>query len=238
MIMNQNVSTIFKQLLSSEKTIHIKLLGDSITHGVGGTGFVQDGEPIVANFARNPNGYCWAKLLKDYLESNYDCMVNNNGCTGTRIEFVIEHFDTLVSEEDNLVICMIGTNNRHQRYDEPPMRTPDEQRSRFYENIKVLYQKFLDAGKQVIFMANIPASEANEQDGAEYKRLIHMVDINALYEKASLEFGFPMVSLYRRFSEYCDQNKIELDTLLADGLHPNDRGYDVMYHLLKKEFGV
>ena len=65
-----------------------------------------------------------------------------------------------------------------------------------------------------------------------------MVDINALYEKASLEFGFPMVSLYRRFSEYCDQNKIELDTLLADGLHPNDRGYDVMYRLLKKEFGV
>lgn len=236
--MNQTVSTIFKNLLSSERPIYIKLLGDSITHGVGGTGFAQDGEPIVANFARNPGGYCWAKLFKAYMEEHYHCTVTNNACTGTRIEFIIEHFDTLVEEQDDLVICMIGTNNRHRYFHEGPMRTPEEQKTVFSENIKVLYQIFQDAGKQVIFMANIPASKANEQDGAEFKRLIHMEDINALYEQAAEECGFPMVSLYRRFSEYCDQNKIELDTLLADGLHPNDRGYDVMYHLLMKEFGV
>ena len=236
--MNTEVIHIFQKLFSSNKSVHIKLLGDSITHGVGGTGFCQDGEPIVTGYARNPNGYCWAKLMKEYLEANYDCQVTNNACTGTRIEFIIEHFEELVDVDDDLIICMIGTNNRHQRFDELPMRTPEEQSAIFYENIKVLYQKFVSAGKQVIFMANIPASKANEQDGVDYKRLIHMCDINMLYEKAYEECGFAFVSLYRRFSEYCEKNHVELDSLLADGLHPNDKGYDVMFALGKREFGL
>ena len=49
-----------------EKIFHIKLLGDSITHGVGGSGFCQDGERIVEGYARNTKGYCWAKLLKEH----------------------------------------------------------------------------------------------------------------------------------------------------------------------------
>ena len=35
-----------------ERGGRIKLLGDSITHGVGGDGFVQDGEHIVNEFSR------------------------------------------------------------------------------------------------------------------------------------------------------------------------------------------
>ena len=31
---------------------------------------------------------------------------------------------------------------------------------------------------------------------------------------------------------YCDENGVTVDSLLADGRHPNDRGYDVMYSLL------
>ena len=140
--------------------------------------------------------------------------------------------------EDDLVICMIGTNNRHRYYHEGPMRTPEEQSAIFYGNIKVLYHKFLAAGKQIIFMANIPASIENEQDGADFKRLIHMSDINEMYEKAATECGFPFISLYRRFSEYCEKNHVKLDSLLADGLHPNDKGYDVMFELLMKEFWI
>lgn len=37
--MNQKVRAIFKELISKDRHVHIKLLGDSITHGVGGTGW-------------------------------------------------------------------------------------------------------------------------------------------------------------------------------------------------------
>ncbi len=233
--MNQKVRAIFKELLSGDKQVHIKLLGDSITHGVGGTGFEQDGEPIVEGFARNPNGYCWANMFKSYMEEHYNCTVTNNACTGTRIEFILRNFETLVDEEDDLVICMIGTNNRHQAVWDKAVYTPSEFVEKFYQNIKLLYQKLQEAGKTVIFMANIPASEANEN---ETRKIFHMEDVHHLYAKASLECGFAFVSLYQLFSAYLIERGLKVEEFLADDLHPNDAGYEVMYSLLMEEFGL
>ena len=102
------------EIVKNKTNPRIKLLGDSITHGVGGDGFKQDGEPIVGEFRRNPLGYCWAKNFAAVMAERYGAAVINNACTGTNIEFVIENFDTLVDPCDDLVICTIGTNNRHQ----------------------------------------------------------------------------------------------------------------------------
>lgn len=212
--------------------MQIKLLGDSITHGVGGTGFIQDGEPIVENFARNPNGYCWANRFRDYMKSQFNCTVINNACSGTTIEFIIKHFDTLVDKDDDLILCTIGTNNRRQYFHAVPRHTKQEHMDEFYQNILVLYEKFKKANKKVIFVANIPASAENEKDGENYWRLFHMDDVLALYEKAAEECGFPLIRLYTLFMEYCNQKNITVDSLLTDGLHPNDAGHDVIYDLL------
>ena len=72
------------------------------------------------------------------------------------------NFETLVEEEDDSIICMIGTNNRHQAIWDKAVYNPSEFMEKFYQNIKLLYQKLQETGKTVIFMANIPASEANE----------------------------------------------------------------------------
>ncbi|MBE6551944.1 MAG: SGNH/GDSL hydrolase family protein [Ruminococcaceae bacterium] len=236
--MNTKSASVLSKVILSDRKINIKLLGDSITHGVGGTGFVQNGEPIVAGFRRNPDGYCWAKQFKEHMEKQYDCTVTNNACTGTTIEFIIKHFDTLVSPEDDIVICTIGTNNRHQYVTAEPQHNRREHMEEFYGNIEVLYKKFRAADKDVIFVANIPASSENEKDGADYRRLFHMNDVRDIYFKASVECGFPFISLYDKFLDYCEREKITVDSLLIDGLHPNDKGYDVMFTLIMKELGV
>lgn len=219
---------------SAKKPVHIKLIGDSITHGSGGTGFAQNGEPIVDGYARNPDGYCWANMFRSYMEAHYDCIVTNNACSGTKIEFVLQHFDTLVEEQDDLVICAIGTNNRNQYFVHGPKRSADEYLEEFYQNILKLHQRFLAAGKKVIFIANIPASAENEKDGVNYWRLFHMDDVCRSYEKASQICGFLLIPLYRLFLDYCTDNEIAVDSLLSDGLHPNDAGYDVIFMLIKK----
>ena len=236
--MNREVAKVFSKVILPERKIRIKLLGDSITHGFGGTGFKQDGDFIVTKYHRNPNGYCWAKLFKDYMEANFDCEVVNNGCSGTTVGFITEHFDELVDPQDDIILCTIGTNNRHQRFDAGPKRTRREQLERVYGFITQLQQKFKDAGKDVIFMANIPASAKNERDGKDYWRILHMNDIHDLYVKASLEFGFPLIELYTLFLDYCRDHGLQVDDLLADGLHPNDAGYEVMYRLILKELGI
>ena len=236
--MNKDVTKVFSRVILSERTIRIKLLGDSITHGVGGTGFKQSGAPIVEQFSRNPNGYCWAKKFKEYMESQFDCVVVNNACTGTTIEFILNHYDELVDDEDDIILCTIGTNNRHQYFHDGPKHTRQEHMERFYQNIITLSKKFKDDEKNVVFVANIAASAENEKDGVDYWRLFHMNDVHDLYVKASMACDFPLIRLYTLFMEYCEQRNITVDSLLADGLHPNDAGYDVIFNLLMDEIGI
>ena len=226
---------LLKNILDSKSNVRIKLLGDSITHGVGGTGFEQNGYSFIKGYARNPDGYCWANKFQKYMEENFDCSVVINACTGTTIEFIINNFDVLVDKDDDIIICTIGTNNRHIRFDSGEKLSREELGTRFYNNILKLYGMFKEAGKEVIFVANIPASASNEHDGDYFWRILHMDDINAIYKKASEDRGFPLISLYDRFTEYCETNNIAVDSLLCDGLHPNDSGYDVMYELILKE---
>lgn len=236
--MNKDVIKIFSQVVLAKRTIRIKLLGDSITHGVGGTGFAQNGELIVEGYARNPDGYCWAKKFKDYMEAQFNCVVTNNACAGTRIEFIIEHFDELVEDEDDIILCMIGTNNRSQHYVDGPKCDKQEYTERFYQNIIVLHNKFKSAGKEVVFISNIPAALESEKDGNCSWRIFHMNDVHDLYVKASVECGFPLIRLYTLFMGYCEQKDISMNSLLIDGLHPNDAGYDVMFKLLMDEIGI
>ncbi len=217
--------------LQGKNHIRIKLLGDSITHGVGGSGFDQNGEHIVEGFARNPNGHCWANTFKAHMESHYDSTVINNGCSGTDIQFILKNFDVLVDERDNLVICTIGTNNRHKFFYNGEKETPEEYGTKFYRYVLELYDRFKSVNIPVIFIANIPAAASAELDGADWWRILHMDDINAIYKRASEVCGFPLISFYDLFTDYCKQNDRTVDSLLADGLHPNDEGYDVMANL-------
>lgn len=229
-------SSVLKNMLSTKPNMRIKLLGDSITHGVGGTGFAQNGEPIVAEFCRNPDGYCWAKNFKDYLEKGFNCSVTNNACTGTTIQFIINNFDKLVDPEDDFIICTIGTNNRHKFFKDGEKPTREEYGLEFYNYIVKLCDMLKAANKEFLFIANIPSSAQNEKDGEEFWRILHMDDINAIYKSAANKHGFSFISLYDLFCEYCKNNNIDHESLLCDGLHPNDRGYDIMYELLLKAF--
>lgn len=227
-----SASEIVGHRLRSGRHTVVKLLGDSITHGVGGTGFEMNGEEICCGVRRNPNGFCWAKLFREYLEEKYPCTVINNGIGGITIEFVIEHFAQLVDQEDDLILCTIGTNNRHQYFTDGPKRTYEQQRQCFFDNILKLNAMLQATGKDYVFFANIPAAASDELDGPAYWRIMHMNDINELYKMAQKQAGFPIVSLYDRFLEHCHSHSLTVDSLLIDGLHPNDEGYRVMFRLI------
>ena len=236
--MNTKVKEIISKVVLSDKKLKIKLLGDSITHGVGGTGYNENGEHIILNYARNTDGYCWANLFKKHMESHYNCSVVNNACSGTAIEHIIDSYDQLVDSDDDIVICAIGTNNRSQRFDNPPKRTKQEHMKYFYNKIIKLYYMLKEDGKDVIFIANIPASVENEKDGSFFWRLFHMNDVNDIYMKASITCGFPFVSLYSLFMEYCNLKDRTVESFLDDTVHPNDEGHSVIFRLLMKEFGL
>lgn len=232
------LANLLNECKNSEKPFRIKLLGDSITHGVGGSGFCQNGKPIVSNFSRNPDGFCWAKLFKEYIEEKYNCVVENNACTGTNIEFVIRNIDILVDADDDFIICTIGTNNRHQYKNTGKKREREDIGTEFYGNVLKLNEMLSERDKKFVLIANIPASSQNEQDASDYWRVLHMDDINAIYKHAQNKAKFNFISMYELFTEYLMENGEALNSLLKDGLHPNDEGYRVMFGIIKNALGV
>ena len=237
--MNTNsAAELFARVLKTRNNPKIKLLGDSITHGVGGSGWEQIGNVIVEGWNESPNGYSWANLFRDYMKEKYGAIVVNKACTGTRVDFVMKHFSTLVESDDDLIVCTIGTNNRHRYFKDGEKPERDAFFAEFCDQIKKMYAMFMETGIPTIFVANIPASAENEKDGKDYWRVLHMCDINAGYKKLAEESGATVLSLYDLFDAYCKENGLTVDELLCDGLHPNDKGYKVMFDLLVKAFGV
>ena len=228
-IYKKRIKDIIAKIVLSDSIVNIKFIGDSITHGVGGTGFNQDGIEIVSGWNVNTSGVCFANMFKSYMEGKFNCNVTNFGCTGTTSQFIVTNFDNLVTENDNIVICMIGTNDRNQG---------TTAQLTYYNNLKIIYTKAKEKGCDIIFMSGIPASVVNETDVNNPKDY-HMEDVDNIILKLSSDLHIEYISLYQEFTKYCETKNITIDSLLnSDGLHPNDNGYAVMYKLIMQQLGL
>lgn len=231
----------------------IKIIGDSITQGVGGTGFIGDygdGDTFLIvdeldtsqggrKFKVNTVGHCWTNSFKEYIESKFNITVKNYGNRGMSAGRWINmgHTDEngiykkcieqLIEDNDDLVICMIGTNDR--TYDT-------------YDNYVIALHQIIDyvvniRKKQLILLSSVPASVENETNGSQK---FHMEDVDNIVTALANKNHILSISLYKEFTKYCNLKNIEIDSLLSDGLHPNDIGYDVMFQLIceKLEIGT
>ena len=215
----------------------IKLLGDSITQGVGGTNFAQDGDVIVSNNSTtwrvNTGGYCWANLFKTYLERKFGCSVKNYGTRGVRSYQIKEWIENgnLIEEDDDLIILMTGTNDKWAT----DSYTIEDLKS----NLEWIITWCRKNGKKLILMS-APLSSVQQdttyQDGTEVK--YHNEDIDHAYKAVCHKHNMGYISMYQRMLEYCDLTGTEPDTVLFDGLHPNDKGYYMMYKILMRELGI
>lgn len=233
----------------------ICLIGDSITQGAGSSGFQQydaviDGKSynVRGNGPNNPNatsgykigeylwtsggrrwyealdGNGWAQLFKNYMNEKFKIIVRNFGMSGIDSEdlkyFINNFMDTYYNFD--CIVLMIGTNDR--QYDNLEA---------FYTNMNDTIKTIKNYGKDLIIMACIPASIGNEKDFR-----IHMEDIHNALRYISCENKIPFISVYNLFIDYCSNKGITIDSLLSDGLHPNDEGYKVLFKLISNAMGI
>lgn len=233
----------------------ICLVGDSITQGMGSAGFQQydaviDGVTynVRGNGPNNPNatsdykigeylwtsggrrwyealdGNGWAHLFKNYMKEKFNIIVRNFGMSGINsgdLKFFINDFmDTKYNFD--CIVLMIGTNNREKGNLES-----------LYTDMNDIIKTIKNYGKDLIIMASIPASIANEETFS-----VHMEDVHNALRNVSCENKIPFISVYNLFIDYCSKNGIKIDTLLSDGLHPNNEGYKVMFQLISNAMGI
>ncbi len=201
-------SDISNILYSTTKTIKIKLIGDSITYGQCSTDRANKS---------------WGGLLKNYLENNFNCAVVNSGISGINSSYIRDHISELISNVDDIVICMIGTNNRNN----------ETAYNSLYGDLIYIEQYCTSRGIKFIPMASIPANLTDE--ATRYK---HMNNINYIISSWAKENSYELINLYEEFYKYCDYDNSKLDSLLYDGLHPNDNGYYIIFRIVCEHLGV
>lgn len=211
----------------------IKFIGDSITAGVGGTGFVEDGDIIVNSNKVNTNGYCMANLFKTYIESKYGNTVLNYGVRGSR-SYNLKTWilgGSLVSDDDKLLIVMTGTNNKWATENST------------LKDLKADLEWFINWCKnnnKKLILISAPVSSVQQDttysDGSAVK--FHNEDIDHIYKEVCYENNCDYIPMYQKMLEYCDFTNASIDEILSDGLHPNDKGYYIMYKILMRSLGL
>lgn len=223
--------SILKLLFEGNKKI--KLLGDSITQGVGGTNFEQDGDLILTansnSWYVNTKGVCWANMFKTYVESKFPtCTVKN---WGTRSESYcslatsnVDKLSQLIEDDDDLIIMMFGTNDRD--HSDSIINMLDYAR-------EVIEYITITKGKPLILMTSLPASVNNES-----AKTFHLEDVDNVNTYLSNAYSLKHISVYREFIKRVTLTGGTIDEFLGDGLHPNDSGYEVMFDIIAEGLGI
>jgi len=142
--------------------------------------------------------------------------VKNWGISGIGTHEILNMKDSLIETDDDIVIMQIGTNDRVKRTVAESTKDLQRQVINYVEGL----------GKKIIQMVAPPSSLTSEDLSS---RNFHMWDVDRVIGELSAELNREYISNYQYFKKYCAEQNINIDTLLSDGLHPNDRGYELIY---------
>ena len=153
---------------------------------------------------------------------------HNYGISGSAVNAGV-NTNGRYTNEDDFVFIMYGTNNRV---------TTATYRG-FITEYKQLYDLLVDTyGITPIIISPPPVSEAQDTTNANTTYMFHTYDLQMAIREIADYYKVPFIDVYNGFLEYADNHDITYTTLLVDGLHPNNNGYNVIYHKVIKALGL
>lgn len=248
-------SNIMSEVVLSQIQKKIVLLGNSITQGVGSTGYVSFMKNIDGvDYQIRGNGPGYPDAGPDYQVGDFIYQsgtrmwyeaIDGNGWAQQLKAYFESKFNCVVKNYgcsgigSNDVKLIINQKILNSDFDIVIINIGTNDRTRelsvLYNNLKDSVNLLKSAGKKVILLGNIPSSVSNEETETY---LYHMEDINHAVLKCAVDTDVAFISMYTEFINYCIYTGITIDSLLKDGLHPTDEGYTVMFRLLCNELGT
>lgn len=200
---------------------------------------VAFGNSITAE--RNTIKAVFAQRLPDLLrKEGIDIEVINSGIggshTGRRVDhdlFKIPHAldrlekDVLLHNPD-ITIIGFGTNDAHidSKVKNGPSRIPITD---YRRNLKYIIESVQKLGSKVILIAPNCLGDAYQE--FQNERLLKYVQVAV---KLSKKYKTALLNNYALFREYDSKPGQSMEDLMLDGVHPNDRGHEMMANHLQK----
>ncbi|OMD32087.1 GDSL-type esterase/lipase family protein [Paenibacillus odorifer] len=215
----------FQRILAT--TTKIKLIGDSITEGVGATGHtVPADNPII--FDNGTEIYregdyscrCWANYFREYIAAHYPSISFTNAGIGgksTRWAMTGANYQTWLGPGQDLVFVMLGMNDRSL--------------GDFEMNI-TNFLAYVNANcNNMIVMIPNPTLNDNPSLNVEVRT------INDTIIKVCQKHGYFYISHYVDMLKYVEDSGTPFESLLQtnSGSHPVDEGYMFMWNNIQNK---
>ncbi len=214
------------QELLQKPNVRINIIGDSIAAGAGSTGsykteqlIFEDGKRFFRRVAPNS----WWGLLEAYLKKkNSTLTVTNNGCGGAYSYQIKNHMDEIISEEDDIVLILLGLNDRKRK----------DGMNELKENIEEIIDKLISLGKTVVVLTPNPSVHSNEY---YENRLYHTDEVVEILRAVAKDRCVQFVDLYQHILKYLKDYNQKIEEIIfnpgevGDGLHPGNFVQELMF---------
>jgi len=200
---------------------HLLIFGDSIAHGAWD---IKGG---------------WAERLREFLhkrnvsDPDFYCLVYNVGVSGDKSTDVLNRFEfetkaRMKEEEEAVFIFAVGMNDSQFLRNENCFRTRPEEFRRNIKKLIVLARKFSD---KIYFLGLTPVDEKittpipwniNKTYKNEYVKKFNNI-IKSVCKREKINF----IEMFDKFM------KMNYQELLEDGLHPNSKGHQIIFEVVK-----
>jgi len=208
----------------------IKIIGDSIAAGAGSSDSTKTEEIILQTeenvFRRRNGSKSWSALFEAYIVEKFpNNVVINNGCGGITSTQVRENLVKLYSEDDDIIIIMLGTNDRKQQ----------NGMNILFENLSYIVRHLKEKNKSVILMTPNPSTNTNE---LYPNRLYHMEDVNNVIACVAENEEVTFISNFNYIQEYLLCRGETIDEIMteencqSDGIHPTDKVHYLIFRNL------
>lgn len=199
----------FTKALRNREITKIKLIGDS-----NGQGYLAT--PSQTFFEQ-------FKLLMNNLFTGHTISFENVSQGGKEWVWFDENKTSYVNESDDVVMIMLGTNDRNIAYS--------------YSDIITAIESFLLYAKNQanhVIVFNNPPTGFNEQ---EYT--FGVEQINQMIRKVCYEKGYTYVDIAQSFNEMVYTMGLNIsDVLQPDNLHYTDLGHEIIYKSMQAKLGL
>lgn len=187
------------------------------------TGLTKGNHHVKIQETNTKNASSSAKTI--YLEALKifkNAFVLNYGSSGAPSRFDTSYYDA----DDDFVFIQFGTNDRQTYF------TTTSTENNLMEHVDYINENL---NAKIIFMSANPVGVANDTDPI---RKFRMEDVDIVVNKVASSLGLPYISNYDAFLRYAKETGVSVDSQLADGLHPNDLGYRVMFENICRQIGL
>lgn len=161
------------------------------------------GDSLVAGYELAPGEDYPTKLEAALKKAGYDVAISNAGVSGDTTSGGLTRLDWSVPDSANAVILELGANDALRGL------SPDQAA----ENLSTIVERLQDREIPVLLMGMM----APPNMGADYA-----ADFNAIYPELASEYGLEL------YPFFLDGVATHAEYQLADGMHPNAAGVEVM----------